>query len=169
MNLNLISYPGPAKNIAEAHIEQRIQVPHVPLKFNSETNDAQIVAIIDDPKSSISKVQDKPEMQLFVSLYNSTMKDALKANYVYKASDVIEKTNSFIIDLFDKLNLDELNYKTKTGRESLREDVINKTDVFVVAFTPEGNVNEQVENLDNYNLEESWSLYNEVLLKAISL
>lgn len=97
------------------------------------------------------------------------MKDALKANYVYKASDVIEKTNSFVIDLFDKLNLDELNYKTKTGRESLREDVINKTDVFVVAFTPEGNVDEQVENLDNYNLEESWNLYNEVLLKAINL
>jgi hypothetical protein len=167
MNLNLISYPGPAKNIAEAHIEQRIQVPHVPLKFNSETNDAQIVAIIDDPKSSISKVQDKPEMQLFVSLYNATMKDALKANYVYKASDVIEKTNDFIIDLFDKLNLDELNYKTKTGRESLRDDVINKTNVFVNNFIPEGDSVLQEINLDNYNLEESWDLYNQALSKAI--
>lgn len=167
MNLQLISYPSLAKNIAEAHIEQRIQVPHVPLKFNTNEQDTQKVAIIEDPKSAISKAQDKPELQLFVSLYDATVKEALESTYIYKAEDVVNKTENFIIDLFDRLNLDELNYKTKTGRESLRDDVINKKDVFVHKFVSEGNSEEQLVNLDNYNLEESWNLYNQAMAKAI--
>lgn len=167
MNLQLIAYPSLAKNIAEAHIEQRIQVPHVPLKFNTNEADTQKVAIIEDPKSAISKVQDKPELQLFVSLYDATVKDALLSNYIYKAEDVVNNTENFIIDLFDRLNLDELNYKTKTGRESLRDDVINKKDVFVHKFIAEGNNEEQMVNLNNYNLEESWNLYNHAMAKAI--
>lgn len=168
MNLNLIAYPGPAKNIAEAHIEQRIQVPHVPLKFNSESEDLHLVAIIDDPITAISRVQDEPTLQLFISIYNKVLKDALKANWIYKAEDVVDKTDDFIIDLFDRLDLSEQNYKNKTGRESLRDDVIAKT-AFVSPFKPEGNVEEQIINTKNYNLEGSWYLYREALEKAILL
>jgi hypothetical protein len=74
----------------------------------------------------------------------------------------------FIIDLFDKLQLDEQNYKTKTGRDSLRDDVINKS-AFVNHYVPEGNVTEQMANTKNYNLEESWSLYRQALEKAVQL
>ena len=125
MNLNLISYPGPAKNIAEAHIEQRIQVAHVPLKFNSETENLVTVAIIDNPIDSIARSQDNETLQLFISLYDKTLTDAINADYIYKEEDVVNNTDSFIIDLFDRLKLDEENYKTKTGRASLRDDVIN--------------------------------------------
>lgn len=168
MNLNLIAYPGPAKTIAEAHIEQRIQVPHVPLKFNTEIEDCQIVAIIDDPIMAISRVQDEPTLQLFISIYNKVLNDSLNATWIYKAEDVVNNTNSFIIDLFDRLKLDEQNYKTKTGRESLRDDVINKH-AFVNQFIPEGNVEKQIVNTKNYNLELSWELYRKALNKAIIL
>jgi hypothetical protein len=168
MNLNLISYPGPAKNIAEAHIEQRIQVPHVPLKFNSETEDVVTVAIIDDPIKSIGRAQDNPTLELFISLYNKTLEDAAKAQYLYHEDDVVNKTNYFIIDLFDKLNLDEQNYKTKTGRESLRNDVINKTEVHVTKYEPEGGPEQEL-NTKNYNLEKSWELYNSLLQRCIRL
>jgi hypothetical protein len=168
MNLNLIAYPGPAKTIAEAHIEQRIQVPHVPLKFNSETDGLTVVAVIDDPIMAISRVQDEPTLQLFISIYNKVLKDSLNANWIYKAEDVVDKTDLFIMDLFDKLQLDEQNYKTKTGRDSLRDDVMNKS-VFVDQYVPEGNVMEQIVNTKNYNLEESWSLYRTALEKSIIL
>lgn len=168
MNLNLIAYPGPAKNIAEAHIEQRIQVPHVPLKFNSESDNLTTLAIIDDPIIAISRVQDEPTLQLFISIYNKVLRDSLKANWIYKSEDVINKTDLFIIDLFDRLQLDDQNYKNKTGRESLRDDVINKT-AFVNQYVPEGNVDDQILNTKNYNLEESWSLYNEALGKSITI
>jgi hypothetical protein len=49
----------------------------------------------------------------------------------------------------------------------LRDDVINKKDVFVHKFVAEGNSEEQLVNLDNYNLEESWNLYNQAIAKAI--
>ena len=169
MNLNLIAYPGPAKNIAEAHIEQRIQVPHVPLKFNSEAEDVTTVAIIDDPIAAISRVQDQETLQLFISLYNKTVSDAIEANYVYKAEDVQGNIDNFVMNLFDKLNLDDQNYKTKTGRESLRNDVLNKRNVSVISYVPEGDVEKQTENLKNYNLEKSWELYNAALEKAITV
>ena len=169
MNLNLISYPGPAKNIAEAHIEQRIQVPHVPLKFNSETEDLTTVAIIDDPIRSLARVQDQLTLELFISLYNKTIETALESDYIYKEEDVVNKTDAFIINLFDKLNLDEENYKTKTGRQSLREDVINKNDIHFEQYSSVGIEEQQIENTKHFNLEKSWELYNLALEKAIAL
>ena len=169
MNLNLISYPGPARTIAEAHIEQRIQVPHVPLKFNSETEDLITIAIIDDPIRSLARVQDEPTLELFISLYNKTIETAIESNYIYKEEDVVNKTDEFIIDLFDKLNLDEENYKNKTGRSSLREDVINKKEIHFERYSPVGVGEEQIENTKKFNLEKSWELYNFALEKTIKL
>lgn len=165
MNLNLIAYPGPAKNIAEAHIEQRIQVPHVPLKFNSDEQDAAIVALINDPVKSIARANNKSNPETFISLYNKTLEEAINAKYIYHEDDIVNKTDSFIIDLFDKLNLEDQNYKTKTGRESLRDDVINKTQVHVEKYDMSS---DQVD-INSYDLKQSWELYNSALNQCIKL
>jgi hypothetical protein len=165
MNLNLIAYPGPAKNIAEAHIEQRIQVPHVPLKFNSDEQDATVVAIINDPVISIARLTNNSNPETFISLYNKTLEEAINVKYIYHEDDIISKTNAFIIDLFDKLKLEDQNYKTKTGRESLRDDVINKTQVHVEKYNMPSN---QVD-ISNYDLKQSWELYNSALNQCIKL
>lgn len=166
MNLNLIAYPGQAQTIANAHIEQRVQVPHVPLKFNSETDNAIIVAVISDPTSLIHTISDDEDLTAFVSMYNSVTEKAISADYIYKEEDVINNTDRFILDLFDKLQLDEENYKNKTGSKSLRDDVITKE----VHFE---RTNYQVSNtpvdLSHYKLEESIRLYSLALEKSISL
>jgi hypothetical protein len=165
MNLNLIAYPGIAQNTAKAHIEQRIQVPHVPLKFNSDEQNPTLVAIIDDPIKSITRAQDNSNLELFISLYNKTLEEATKAKYIYHEDDVINNANAFIIDLFDKLNLEDQNYKNKTGRESLRDDVINKTQVHVEKYdTHSGQI-----DTDSCDLEKSWELYNSALNLCIRL
>jgi hypothetical protein len=165
MNLNLISLPGEATNIALTHIEGRIQVPHVPLKFNSEQDNLHLVAIIEDPRSYLESLEniDNPEESL--SEYLDVMSKAIDANYIYKAEDVIRDTNSFILDLFDKLNLSEDNYKTKTGSESLRDDVENKEITIVEHHVP----NTNPLNPDDYNLEAPWAVYNDALAKAFSV
>jgi hypothetical protein len=165
MNLNLISYPGTAQNIAKAHIEQRIQVPHVPLKFNSDEQNPTLVAVIDDPIRSIARAQDNSNLEPFISLYNKTLEEAIKAKYIYHEDDVVNNTNAFIIDLFDKLNLEDQNYKNKTGRESLRDDVINKTQVHVEKYDIS---NDQVD-VNDYDLKQSWELYNSALNLCIRL
>lgn len=165
MNLNLIAYPGPAKNIAEAHIEQRIQVPHVPLKFNSDEQDAAVVALINDPVKSIARANNNSNPETFISLYNKTLEEAIKAKYIYHEDDIVNKTDAFVIDLFDKLNLEDQNYKNKTGRESLRDDVINKTQVHVEKYDIPS---DQLE-INNYDLKQSWELYNSALNQCIRL
>jgi hypothetical protein len=169
MNLNLIALPGPAKNLAEAHIEQRIQVPHVPLKFNSQAEDATLLAIIDDPVSTISLLDTGQPLQLHILNYNSTMSRALEAKYIYRAHDILGNIDNFIMNLFNNLNLDEENYKNKTGRESLRNDVLNKKNVFVEPYTIQTNKEDQVAKLQEYNLEKSWELYNSAQEKAINI
>lgn len=165
MNLNLIAYPGPAKNIAEAHIEQRIQVPHVPLKFNSDEQDAAFVVLINDPVKSIARANNNSNPETFISLYNKTLEEATKAKYIYHEDDVVNKTDTFVIDLFDKLNLEDQNYKNKTGRESLRDDVINKTQVHVEKYDMPS---DQLD-INNYDLKQSWELYNSALNQCIKL
>lgn len=165
MNLNLIAYPGPAKNIAEAHIEQRIQVPHVPLKFNSDEQDATFVAIINDPVKSISRVGHNSSHETLITLYNRILEEAIKAKYVYHEDDVVSKTDAFVIDLFDKLNLEDENYKNKTGRESLRDDVTNKTNVHVEKY----DITTDQLDAKNYDLQQSWELYNSALNQCIKL
>lgn len=165
MNLNLIAYPGLAKNIAEAHIEQRIQVPHVPLKFNSDEHDAAIVALINDPVKSIARANNNSNPETFISLYNKTLEEAIKAKYIYHEDDIVNKTDAFVIDLFDKLNLEDQNYKNKTGRESLRDDVINKTQVHVEKYDMPS---DQLD-INNCDLEQSWELYKSALNQCIRL
>ena len=164
MNLNLISYPGFAKQVAEAHIEQRIQVPHVPLKFNSETEDFELVAVIADPIDSIKNTEDESKVPEAVDLYNQTLEQALSAKFVYYSDDVIQKTDKFILDLFDKIDLDSENYKAKTGSLSLREDVQNKK-----VHVEETRTVQSFIDTNNFNLERSWELYNSLVEKVIKL
>jgi hypothetical protein len=164
MNLNLIAYPGFAKQVAEAHIEQRIQVPHVPLKFNSETQDVELIAVIADPIDSIKNTEDESKVTEAIDLYNKTLEDSISAKFVYHSDDVIQKTDAFILDLFDKMNLDEENYKTKTGSASLREDVANKKVVVEETRTIQTFI-----DTNNFNLERSWELYNTLVEKVIKL
>lgn len=164
MNLNLIAYPGFAKQVAEAHIEQRIQVPHVPLKFNSETEDFELVAVIADPIDSIKNTEDESKVPEAVDLYNQTLEQALSAKFVYHSDDVIQKTDKFILDLFDKIDLDSENYKAKTGSLSLREDVQNKK-----VHVEETRTVQSFIDTNNFNLERSWELYNSLVEKVIKL
>jgi hypothetical protein len=164
MNLNLIAYPGFAKQVAEAHIEQRIQVPHVPLKFNSETEDVEVVAIIADPIESIKNTEDESKVTEAIHLYNQTIEQAVSAKFIYHSDDVIQKTDKFILDLFDKIALDEENYKTKTGSISLREDVQNKK-----VHVEEARTVQSFIDTNNFNLERSWELYNSLVEKVVKL
>jgi len=164
MNLNLIAYPGLAKNIAQAHIEQRIQVQHVPLKFNSDEQEVDLVAIIERPEPCLERADGELQSEILVYMYNKTMEDSMNAKYVYLAEDVINNTDAFILDLFDRLDLDEENYKRKTGRASLRDDVINK-DTHVENFKP---FKKKV-NIEKLNINKSIELYNAIKEKAIQL
>ena len=164
MNLNLIAYPGFAKQLAEANIEQRIQVPHVPLKFNSETQDVDYVAVISDPFESIKNAMGKSNVTEAIDLYNQTLEKAISAKFVYHSDDVIDKTDAFVLDLFDKISLDEENYKIKTGSASLREDVKNKQ-----VHIEEDGTTEVFVDTNNFNLERSWELYNSLVEKVIKL
>jgi hypothetical protein len=163
MNLNLIALPGEATNIALTHIEGRIQVPHVPLRFNSETEDVQILAIIQDPRLYLESLSDITNPEKSLTEYIDFMKKAVKADYIYTDISIKSDTNAFILDLFDRLNLSEENYKTKTGSESLRDDVENKEITIVEHHVP----NTNPLNPNDYNLEESWTIYNEAFAKAI--
>jgi len=164
MNLNLIAYPGPAKNIAEAHIEQRIQVQHVPLKFNSEEQDVSLIAIIEEPQTCFERADGELQCEVLIHVYNKLIEDSMSAEYIYLSDDVINNTDSFILDLFDRLDLDEENYKRKTKSASLRDDVINKK-THVEKFK-EFQKKVSVENLD---LTKSLELYNIIKEKAIKL
>lgn len=164
MNLNLIAYPGPARNIAEAHIEQRIQVQHVPLKFNSEEKDLTFVAVIEEPESCFERADGELQCEILIHVYNKLIEESMSAEYIYMAEDVINNTDSFILDLFDKLDLDEENYKRKTKSASLRDDVINKK-THVEKFKP---FTKKV-NVENLDLTKSRELYNTIKEKAIRL
>ena len=168
MNLNLIAYPGPAATVLEENIEQRIQVPHVPLKFNTETEDVTKVAVIDNPIDAVSKVlSEGASMQLFIDVYNTTLEEAKESIAIYKAEDVINNTQSVIMHLFKTLNLDEDNYKLKTGRESLLDDVAN-SQAWFYQYSISEDYAANVEKTKEFNLEKSWELYNSLLEKTIS-
>jgi hypothetical protein len=164
MNLNLIAYPGLAKEIAQANIEQRIQVPHVPLKFNSSPEDFDLVAIVEKPESCLERADGSIQHEMLVYMYNKVIEDSINAKYIYLAEDVINKTDEFVIDLFDRLNLDEENYKTKTGRPSLRNDVINK-----VAHVESNRISDKKATIEGLDLTKSTELYNTIKEKAIKL
>jgi hypothetical protein len=62
------------------------------------------------------------------------------------------------------MNLDEENYKTKTGSASLREDVANKKVVVEETRTIQTFI-----DTNNFNLERSWELYNTLVEKVIKI
>ena len=165
MNLNLIALPGEATNIALTHIEGRIQVPHVPLKFNSEQDNLELLAIIQDPRVYLESLADTSDALGSIATYIDVTKKSIDANYIYKAEDIVRDTNAFILDLFDRLNLSEENYKTKTGSESLRNDVENKKIDVVEHHIPSLTVLDP----DDYDLQESWFVYNDALAKSFSV
>lgn len=167
MNLNLIAYPGPAATILAANIEQRIQVPHVPLKFNTETEDVVKVAVIDNPIDAVSKaLTEEASMQLFIDVYNSTLDQLDEAIAIYRSEDVIDNTQAVILHLFNLLQLDEDNYKVKTGRESLLDDVTN-SQAWFDQYSVSNDYATNVEKTKEFNLEKSWELYNALLEKTI--
>jgi hypothetical protein len=169
MNLNLIATPGPAKTILNANIEQRIQIKHVPLKYNTETEDVTIVSVLEDPILSISQLSvDGSDIESLIKDYEATLESLDNAIAIYKSKDVVEDLEKVVSHLFHTLALDDDNYKTKTGEPSLWETVV-KTTAQYEAFAISANVDANRSKLNEYNLEKAWELYNKALEKAVNL
>ena len=169
MNLNLIATPGPAKTILNANIEQRIQIKHVPLKFNSETEDVSIISVIEDPITAISQVSvDGSDLESLIKNYEATLESLDNAIAIYKSKDVVEDLEKVIAHLFQTLALDDDNYRTKTGEPSLWETTL-KIKAQYEEFAKSSNIDSNKEKLREVNLEKAWELYNKALEKAVNL
>jgi len=123
-----------------------------------------LISIIEEPQTCFERADGELQCEVLIHVYNKLIEDSMSAEYIYLSDDVINNTDSFILDLFDRLDLDEENYKRKTKSASLRDDVINKK-THVEKFK-EFQKKVSVENLD---LTKSLELYNIIKEKAIKL
>lgn len=146
MKLLTLSMPRSGSTLLNDYVQQKMEVPHVPLKlsFSNRIEDADfIVSLIRNPKDNITSiiatkmhidnlnnVMIQPEIGYIenaVQEYLKFINDTISfANKIYVFEDLINNPTKIIMDLFDTLKLDDENYKTKTGSLSLRDDVLNK-------------------------------------------
>lgn len=191
MILASCSYPLSGDELLNIHIQRRMEVPHVPLRFiKVETFDQsdvdKFVTVIRNPLESISlniaqqvilnsqlieniNTLVLEEIKKYNNFYNSIH---MQSGIIYRQEDIKEKINFVIINLFDKLNLDENNYINKTKQKSLRLDVVENGKLLNKIITNDNEIMEStiyqdiLIKLNNHDLNQSYILYNKILEKA---
>jgi len=161
MKLLITAFDGSAGERLTDYIQQTMERPHVPLQikfsndFNIETDF--IISVIRHPRDVVGFVSSKnPNIDLndIIKQYEIYLKYVNeKSNMIVLYYDVINNIDQIIKNLFNTLNLDEQNYKNKTGRESLKDDVFNsigsvdsKLHEKVIIFNSLDSRNEKLEN-----------------------
>jgi hypothetical protein len=177
MKLHLITYPGSGEEFLAYHIQQRLERPHVPLKFsvsNEIPNDADyLVTVVRNPGESIGTrlaVETDLSIESALQEYNDLYTYLLSnANMVIKHED-LDKIDDIIVSLFNELNLDTENYKNKTNR-ILSEDILlqpehpmeSRADAWTRRFQDLTGVDFEA------NLNDVTVLYDQLLSKSIGL
>lgn len=168
MRLSLITYPGYGEEFLAHHIQQRLERPHVPLKFsvsNEIPNDADyLVTVIRNPGESIgTRLAGETDLSIDSALqeYNDLYTYLLaNANMVIKHED-LDKIDNIIVYLFNELNLDTENYKNKTNR-ILSEDIL---------LQPENSIESSFKDQSGVdfeaNLNDVTALYDQLLSKSV--
>ena len=168
MRLSLITYPGYGEELLAHHIQQRLERPHVPLKFsvsNEIPNDADyLVTVIRNPGESIgTRLAVETDLSIDSALqeYNDLYTYLLaNANMVIKHED-LDKIDNIIVYLFNELNLDTENYKNKTNR-ILSEDIL---------LQPENSIDSSFKDQSGVdfeaNLNDVTALYDQLLSKSV--
>jgi hypothetical protein len=168
MRLSLITYPGYGEEFLAHHIQQRLERPHVPLKFsvsNEIPNDADyLVTVIRNPGESIgTRLAVETDLSIDSALqeYNDLYTYLLaNANMVIKHED-LDKIDNIIVYLFNELNLDTENYKNKTNR-ILSEDIL---------LQPENSIESSFKDQSavdfEANLNDVTALYDQLLSKSV--
>lgn len=165
MNVNLYAVESLAKQIATRQIGHRIQVPHVSFKFNTETDAFDKLLIIDTIENVLNNASSKNEVPAIIFEYNDVLSKLESARWIYHAEDVLNNTDKFLMNFFDSLQLEEDNWKAKTGGTSLRESVENT----VVDSNFDYQADPTQIDLSQYDLSYSRELYRRASEKAISL
>ena len=168
MRLSLITYPGYGEEFLAHHIQQRLERPHVPLKFsvsNEIPNDADyLVTVIRNPGESIgTRLAGETDLSIDSALqeYNDLYTYLLEnANMVIKHED-LDKIDNIIVYLFNELNLDAENYKNKTNR-ILSEDILLQPENSIEpSFKDQSGVDFEA------NLNDVTALYDQLLSKSV--
>lgn len=131
MKLTLLSIPGPKAKLLQHHIQQRLERPHVPLKFSTTytlSDDYDYLAcIVRNPKDFVAAhLSSKPDMTTdeCIELCDNSYSHALKsADIIIDYDEIAENIDSIIKHLYDELKLDSQNYLNKTGRV-LSDDIL---------------------------------------------
>lgn len=222
MKLLLSTYPRSGQHFLRNNIKQRIEVPHLPIKFEWTHdllfNDYDIIITsVRDPKEcmasyiamtlhyeDISPLREKQPIRFYVDAakmeYMLFSKYALeKVNYIYKYEDVVDNIDNVLYNLINKLELDDNNYKLKTGSNSFSDDFLNNMGWMCPSFPCEGGTHKQfnktinidlkdkpeerhlvtaktskyydevLEILDSENLDQIYNEYNKMLEKSVSI
>lgn len=166
MRLLLSTYPRSGQHFFRGHIQQRLEVPHMPIKFEWThdllLNDYDIlITSIRDPKESmasyiamtlhyedISPLRDSQPISFYIEAakieYMLFAKYALeKANYIYKYKDIINSIDNVLYNLICNLNLEDDNYKSKTNSTSFKDDFLNNIGRLCPSFPCEGGVHKE--------------------------
>lgn len=222
MRLLLSTYPRSGQHFFRGHIQQRLEVPHMPIKFEWThdllLNDYDVlITSIRNPKESmasyvamtlhyedISPLRDRQPISFYIEAakieYMMFAKYILeKANYIYKYEDVINNIDNVLYNLICNLNLEDDNYKTKTGSNSFKDDFLNNVGRLCPSFPCQGGThkkfnkkvslnitdkpqerhlttaysskyyNEVMDLLDKTDLSQIYYQYNKLLEKSISI
>lgn len=195
MNLNINAPSNSKCNFIEQAIKQKIEVPHVPLKIIFNETDEFIsgdfnITILIDPKiylknylvsilpsdlephrylTTMSEVVALNKIELAVKKY-CNFYNINNYNLIYLYDNFENKIEQTVLNLFDKLNLDENNYKNKTGSKSLRDDVINKK-IDIKNYLNDENKYNRIpyklkEILNTVDTKEMFDIYNNLKNKA---
>lgn len=175
MKLSLITYPGSGEEFLAYHIQQRLERPHVPLKFSvghdTPTDADYLITVVRNPGESIgTRLSVETDLSIDSALqeYNDLYTYLLaNANMVIKHED-LDKIDNIIVSLFNELNLDTENYKNKTNR-ILSEDILlqpeNPMETRAMAWSRR--FKDETGADFEANLNDSTVLYDQILSKSI--
>ena len=144
MKLTLLSPYGSKSQLLAHHIQQRLERPHVPLKFSAvyESDDHEyLVSVIRNPKDFVaSEMLNHTNKQLHEhiesckSFYNHSL---VSANLMVEYDQIDKDIDGIIKYIYDALKLDSQNYLTKTGRVLSDDVLLQPEHEFVVSPEPD--------------------------------
>ena len=144
MKLTLLSPNGSKSQLLAHHIQQRLERPHVPLKFSPsyESDDHDyLVSVVRNPRDFLAceifndtTKQIEDHVKLCKSFYNHSLESA---NLVVEYDQIDKDIDSIIKYIYESLNLDSENYLTKTGRVLSDDILLQPEHQFVVSPEPD--------------------------------
>lgn len=144
MKLTLLSPTGPKSQLLAHHIQQRLERPHVPLKFSAvyESDDHDyLVSVVRNPRDFLASEmlndpskQPEDHIELCKNFYNHSLESA---NLIVEYDEIDKEIDTIIKFIYDSLKLDSQNYLTKTGRILSDDILLQPEHEYMVSPEPE--------------------------------